>query len=173
MSCLIFYWPSCKYLKWLMTLCLIIHLFIQGLITPVKESRIGLIIRLCVENEDINTLYVTDYAGPRDYVVTDSNPRVASSVRVFCACNSQREGRNLPWQGRDHFSQWGMGISVGFFTETTSFLPKPGPRHTPSCLWGTLWEDMYYTNEASTLETILLLFEEIFWFGLILKPLLV
>ena len=36
-----------------------------------------------------------------------------------------REGLSLSQQGQDNFSQWGMGISVGFFTETTSFLRNP------------------------------------------------
>ena len=48
------------------------------------------------------------------------------------AQNSQREGRNLPRQGRDHLVQLGMGISLGFFTETTGSLPNPGVRRSPS-----------------------------------------
>ena len=63
---------------------------------------------------------MTDYAGP------------SRSVRVFCAWNSQREGRSLPRQGRDHLFLGGMGISVGFFTETKSFLLNPGVRRSPS-----------------------------------------
>ena len=56
-----------------------------------------------------------------------------NTVRVFCARSSQREGRSLSrHEGRDHFSQWGKGISVGFFTETTSFLRNPGVRRSPS-----------------------------------------
>ena len=39
-----------------------------------------------------------------DPVVAASDPLVASSVRVNCAQNSQREGRSLPRQGRDHLS---------------------------------------------------------------------
>ena len=54
------------------------------------------------------------------------------SVRVFCARNSQQEGRSLPRQGRDHLFQWRMGISVGFFTETTGSLRNPETRRTPS-----------------------------------------
>ena len=50
----------------------------------------------------------------------------------FRAQNSQREGRSLSRQGRDHFSQWGMGISVGFFTETTTFIRNPGVQRSPS-----------------------------------------
>ena len=50
----------------------------------------------------------------------------------FCARNSQREGRSLPRQGRDHLSQWDVGISVEFSTETTDsyVIPRSGvPRH--------------------------------------------
>ena len=68
--------------------------------------------------------YMTGYAGSRDYF--------ASSVRVFCARNSQREGRSLPRQGRNHLSQWDVGISVGFFTETAGSLRNPETRRTPS-----------------------------------------
>ena len=47
---------------------------------------------------------MTDYAGSPsptekddpDPVVADSDPLVASSVQVFCARNSQRQGRSLP-----------------------------------------------------------------------------
>ena len=67
-----------------------------------------------------------------DPVVADSDPLVASSVRVFCARNSQRESRSLPRQGRDHLFQWDGGISAGFFTETTSSLRNPETRRTPS-----------------------------------------
>ena len=42
--------------------------------------------------------------------MADSDPLVASSVRMFCARNSQREGRSLPQQGRDHLFQLGLGI---------------------------------------------------------------
>ena len=49
------------------------------------------------------------------------------------AQNSQREGRSLPRQGRDHLFQWDVGISVGFLSETTGPLQniaRPGvPRH--------------------------------------------
>ena len=63
---------------------------------------------------------------------TPIDPLVAISVWVFCARNSQREGRSLPRQGRDHLFQWGMGISVGFFTETTGSLRNTETRRTPS-----------------------------------------
>ena len=70
-----------------------------------------------------------------DPVVAESDPLVASSVRVFCARNSQREGRSLPRQGRDHLFQWDVGISVGFFTETTGSLRNPETRRTPSYIY--------------------------------------
>ena len=54
------------------------------------------------------------------------DPLVASSV------HGTRNGRSLPRQGRDHLSQWGMGISVVFFTETTGSLRNPETRCTPS-----------------------------------------
>ena len=72
----------------------------------------------------VNPEHMTGYAGSRD-----SDPLFASSVRVFCALNSQRAGRSLPGQGRDHLFQWVMGISVGFFTETTG---NPETRRNPS-----------------------------------------
>ena len=46
--------------------------------------------------------------------------------------NSQLEGWSLPQQGRDHLFWWAMGISVGFFMETTRFLRNPGIRCSPS-----------------------------------------
>ena len=49
------------------------------------------------------------------------------SVRVFCAQNSQREGR-------DHLFHWDMGISVGFSIETTGPLRNPETRRNPSIL---------------------------------------
>ena len=57
------------------------------------------------------------------------------------AQNSQREGRSLPRQGRDHLFQWNVGISVGFFTETTGNLRNPEtrrgvPRHMYANLYG-------------------------------------
>ena len=70
--------------------------------------------------------YMTGYAGSRDC------PLVASYVRVFCARNSQREGRSLPREGRDHLFQWDVGISVGFSTETTGSLRNPETRRTLS-----------------------------------------
>ena len=48
------------------------------------------------------------------------------SLRVSCTEHPHRT-RNE----RDLF-QWGIGISVGFFTETTGFLPNPETRRTPS-----------------------------------------
>ena len=47
---------------------------------------------------------------------------------MFCTLNSQREGRSLPRQGRDHLFQWNVGISVGFSTETTGSLRNPETR---------------------------------------------
>ena len=70
-----------------------------------------------------------DDPGP---VVADSDPLVANSVQVFCARNSQREGRILPQQGQNHLFHWDVGISVGFFTETTGSLRNPETRHSPS-----------------------------------------
>ena len=55
-----------------------------------------------------------------------------SSVRVFCAQNLQRQGRSLPREGRGSLFQWDLGISVGFFTETTGSLRNPKTRRTPS-----------------------------------------
>ena len=57
--------------------------------------------------------------------------RILFSVRVFYARNSQRDGRSLPRQGRDHLSQWDVGVSVGFFAENTGSLliPRPGVPH--------------------------------------------
>ena len=52
-----------------------------------------------------------------DPLVEDSDPLVASSMRVFCARNSQREAWSLPREGRDHLIQWDVGISVGFSTD--------------------------------------------------------
>ena len=46
--------------------------------------------------------------------------------------NSQREGRSLPRQGRGPLFQWDVGISVGFFTETTGSLRNPETRRNPS-----------------------------------------
>ena len=57
---------------------------------------------------------------------------VASSVRVFCALNSQREGKSLPQHGRGHLFQWDVGISVWFSTETTGSLRYPETWHTLS-----------------------------------------
>ena len=77
-----------------------------------------------------------------DPLVGDSDPLVASSVRVFCAQNSQREGRSLPREGRDHLFLWDVGISVGFSTGTTGSLRNPETRRTPSYVtivnWGIL-----------------------------------
>ena len=67
-----------------------------------------------------------------DLVVADSDPLVASSVRVFCARNSQREGRSLPRQGRDYLFQWDVGISERFSTQTTGSLRNLETRRNPS-----------------------------------------
>ena len=67
-----------------------------------------------------------------DPVVADSDPLVASPVRVFCARNSQREGWSLPRQGRDHLFQWDVGISAGLCTETTGSLRNLETRRNPS-----------------------------------------
>ena len=53
------------------------------------------------------------------------------SLRRTHAQNSQREGRSLPRQGRDNLFQRDVGISVGFFVETTGSLRNPETRHTP------------------------------------------
>ena len=83
--------------------------------------------------------HMTDYAGSRDYVgnlyspwrtphwsppptekddpdplVEDSDPPVTSSVRVFCARNSQREGRSFLREGRDNFFSGRWGSVWGF-----------------------------------------------------------
>ena len=60
-----------------------------------------------------------------DPLVEDSDSLVASSVRVFCARNSQREGQSLPREGRDPLFQWDVGINVGFSTETTGSIRNP------------------------------------------------
>ena len=67
-----------------------------------------------------------------DPVVADSDPLVASFVHRPPAQNSQREGRSLPRQGQDHLSQSDVGISAGFFTETTGCLRNTETRRTPS-----------------------------------------
>ena len=64
--------------------------------------------------------------------MADSDPLGASSVHRTPAQNSQREGRSLPRQGRDHLFQWDVGISVGFLTETTGSLRNAEIRRTPS-----------------------------------------
>ena len=70
-----------------------------------------------------------DYPDP---LVADSEPLVASSMRVFCARNSQREGRSRPREVLDHLFQWDVGISVGFSTGTIGSLRNPETRYTPS-----------------------------------------
>ena len=52
--------------------------------------------------------------------MADSDPLVAISVRVCTELATTR-------QGRDYLSQWYVGISVGFFTETTIpyVIPRP------------------------------------------------
>ena len=56
-----------------------------------------------------------------DPVVADSDPLVASSMRVFCARNSQREGRSPLFQ-------WDWGISVGSsrVLQVLYVIPRPG-----------------------------------------------
>ena len=94
----------------------------------------------------------TGYAGSRDYVGNlqspwrtlhrsthytekqDPDPLVASSVRVFCAQNSQREGRSVPREGRSPVFQWDVWIGVGSSAETARSLPNPGVRRTSSYL---------------------------------------
>ena len=78
-----------------------------------------------------------------DPVVTDSDPLVASSVRLFRARISRREGRSLPRQGRDQLFQWGLG-SVWFFTDTTGSLRNPGNRRTPSNIQNELCLFLFY-----------------------------
>ena len=109
---------------------------------------------------------MTGYAGSRDYVgnlksswrtphwsqnppekddpaplVGDFDPLVASSVWLFCAWHSQREGRSLPGQVRDHIFQWDVGISVGFSTGTTGSLRNPESRRTPSIVIYVLYTE--------------------------------
>ena len=127
---------------------------------------------MCNKRWNGSKVYVTDYAGPRDYVdnlyspwrtlhrspsptekddpdpvVADSDPLVASSVRVFCARNLQLEGRSLPRQGRDHLFQLDVGISVGFFTETTGSLRNPETRPNPSYVYDNLKLSFYNLTE--------------------------
>ena len=86
-----------------------------------------------VKNPTLIPTYPTEKDDP-DPDVADSDPLVASSMRVFCARNSQREGRSLPRHGRDHLFLWDVvGISVGFSTGTTGSLRNPETRRrTPS-----------------------------------------
>ena len=95
---------------------------------------------------------MTGYVGSRDYVgnlqspwwtlhvfthptekqdsdplVADPDPLVASSVRVFCAKDSQREGRSPVFQ-------WDVLIVVGSSTETAGSLRNPETRRTPTYL---------------------------------------
>ena len=84
-----------------------------------------------------------------DLIVADSDPLVASSVRVFCARNSQREGRSLPLQGRSlprqgrslprqglgPLFQWDVGTVWGSprRLQVPYAIPRPGvPRHISS-----------------------------------------
>ena len=94
--------------------------------------------------------YMTGYAGSQDYegtsqspqktphqstyptekqdsvpLVADSYPFVANSVWVFCAQNSQREGRSLVFQ-------WDVWIGVGSSAETARSLRNPETQRTPS-----------------------------------------
>ena len=62
-------------------------------------------------------LHMTGYAGPR-----------AQNTRTELATRWSESVTKC----RDHFSQWGMGIGVGFFTETTGSLRNPGVQRSPS-----------------------------------------
>ena len=53
-------------------------------------------------------------------------------MRAFCARNSQKEGRSLLRQSRDHIFQWDVGVSMGLFTESTGSLRNPETRRIPS-----------------------------------------
>ena len=61
-------------------------------------------------------------------------PSRCDSVHRTLAQNSQREGRSLPRQGRYHLFRLDVGISVGFYTETTGSLRNPKTRRTPPYL---------------------------------------
>ena len=76
-----------------------------------------------------------------------------SSVRGFCARNSQREGRSLPRLGRDHLFQWDVGISVGFSTGTTGSLRNPETRRTPSYVRYSITKPRIHTYIVHTLDT--------------------
>ena len=84
-----------------------------------------------MKNPNTDTQHPTEKDDP-DPVVADSDTLLASSVHRTPAQNSQREGQSLPGQGRGHLFRWDVGISVGFFTETTGSLGNPETRRTPS-----------------------------------------
>ena len=95
-----------------------------------------------------NTLNNKELTG-KDYpdpLGADSESLDASSVRVFCVRNSQREGRSLPREGRDHLFQWDVGISVGFSTGTT----------------GSLYEYLYQVKGVKKMMPVLLCFLKIY-----------
>ena len=99
----------------------------------------GLRRKLVVSVKNPTRILIPHWEEWSRHVVTDSDPLVASSLRVFCAWNSQNTRKELATRGwesvticRDHSSQWGMRIRVGFFTETTSFLRNPRVRRNSS-----------------------------------------
>ena len=53
---------------------------------------------------------------PTSHKKQDPDPLVASSVRVFCAQNLQREGRTLPREGWGPVFQLDVGIILGLGT---------------------------------------------------------
>ena len=68
------------------------------------------------------------------------------SFRVLCGCSvhgTRNERVGII------FLLWGIGISVGFFTETTSFLRNPGVRRSPSYL---LYGDASYKAKNPKLQ---------------------
>ena len=95
-------------------------------------------------------MYVTGYAGTRDYVGNmqspwrtqhrsthptekqDSNPLVTRSVHRTPAQKSQRKGRSLQREGRSLVFQWDVWIGEGSSTETAVSLRNPESRRTPS-----------------------------------------
>ena len=75
--------------------------------------------------------------------------RLQPSRCEFCARNSQREGRSLPRQGRDHLFQWDVGIIVGFSTDTIGSLRNPETRRNPLYEYCTSCRQINLTfNEA-------------------------
>ena len=93
-----------------------------------KKSQYSLVKEQIVSVKNPTLIPTSHWKDDPDPVVADSEPLVASSMRVFCARNSQREVRSRPREGREHLFQWDVGISVGFSTGTTGSLryPRPG-----------------------------------------------